>query len=290
MKHKLPFSLSLALAFGLVAAVLAGRALIRRALPPTGSAQASQAPGPLSPDPARAALQSEDAGSWIETGRRWGIYREDAEWLEETEEPVETLIRLPAPAPSPLPAPLQRGHPQAGPLPATRPATPREPTIQEVQRAAIRYAEVTPEKISRWRVLAQMRNFIPRFTLGLDRDRDTTIASSTLAGKTNFSVGPKDESTSVDFGFTWDLANLVWDSAQTSIDVRSRLMVQLRQDILEEVTRLYFQRRRLQAEFEANPTEDPTLLRERSLRLEEIAAQLDAFTGGFYSDRMHKIN
>jgi hypothetical protein len=140
-----------------------------------------------------------------------------------------------------------------------------------------------PEKISRWRRLAPPRNFIPRFTVSLDQDRDTTIASSTSAGKTTFAVGPEDESVSLDFGFTWDLANLVWDSAQTSIDVRSRLMVQLRREVLQEVTRHYFERQRLLAEFEANPTDDPLLQRERALRLEELTAQLDALTGGLYS-------
>ena len=41
---------------------------------------------------------------------------------------------------------------------------------------------------------------------------------------------------------------MIFSTEQTSIDVRSRLMVQLRDDILDEVTRLYFERRRLQLE------------------------------------------
>ena len=130
----------------------------------------------------------------------------------------------------------------------------REPSIQQVRQAAIRYAEVMPEKIQGWRNRAVWRNFFPRFTLGLDRDKDQTIASSTSGGKTTFTVGPEDESFGLDLGFTWDLANLVWNPDQTSIDTRSRLMVQLRQDLLEEVTRLYFERKRLRLEFQGRPT------------------------------------
>ena len=158
-----------------------------------------------------------------------------------------------------------------------------EPSVQEAQRAAIRYAEVMPEKIQGWRAGAIWRNWFPRFTLSLNQDRDTTIASSTSAGKTSFSVGPKDESVRLGFNFTWDLANFVWNPDQTSIDVRSRLMVQLRQDILDEVTRLYFERRRLLHEFQRNPTTDELLQGERSLRVEELTAQLDALTGGWFS-------
>ena len=89
------------------------------------------------------------------------------------------------------------------------------------------------------------------------------------------------------FGLSWDFANLIWNSDQISIDTRSRLMVQLRQDILEEVTRLYFERRRLCAEFQGNPTSDAILLHERRLRIEEVSAQLDALTGGWFSREMH---
>ncbi len=157
------------------------------------------------------------------------------------------------------------------------------PPIQEVHRAAIRYAEVMPNKIRGWRAGAMWRNWLPKFTVNLDRSKDQTIASSTSGGKTTFSVGPEDESFKVGFGFTWDFANLVWNPDQVSIDTRSRLMVQLRQDILEETTRLYFERKRLLAEFQGNLTADSVLLRERQLRVEELTAQIDALTGGWFS-------
>jgi len=161
-----------------------------------------------------------------------------------------------------------------------------KPSIFQVQQAAIRYAEVMPEKIQRWREGAVWRNWIPKFTLSLDQNRDSTVASATSGGKTTFSVGPEDTSVSLGFGFTWDLANFVWNPEQTSIDTRSRLMVQLRQDILEEVTRLFFERERLLAEFQNNPAADPLLKSERVLRIEELTAQLDALTGGWFSENL----
>lgn len=158
-----------------------------------------------------------------------------------------------------------------------------EPTILRLQQAAIAYAEVQPEKIARWRRVAQWSRLFPKFSLSVDQDSDSTIASSTAAGKTTFAIGPEDRSGSLSFGLTWDFADLFWNSDQTSIDVRSRLMVQLRHDLLEEVNRVYFERRRLLSEFAAHPSEDPLLSRERSLRLEELSAQLDGLTGGWFS-------
>ena len=79
---------------------------------------------------------------------------------------------------------------------------------------------------------------------------------------------------------------MFWNSSQTAIDVRSRLMVQLRRNVLNEVTRVYFERKRLLAEFAAHPAEDPVLLRERELRVQELGAQLDALTGGWFSEQL----
>jgi hypothetical protein len=157
------------------------------------------------------------------------------------------------------------------------------PSIQEVQEAAIRYAEVQPEKIQDWRRRAAWRSWLPELTLGLDRDSDRTVVSSTSGGKTTFSVGPEDRSVSLDVGLQWDLADFIWNPDQTAIDVRSRLMVQLRQEILDEVTRTYFERKRLLAEFQGNPTQDRLLTAERTCRIEELTAHLDALTGGLFS-------
>jgi len=299
---RLPIKPALALLFVLplvgllVVAGAAGRAGNGRELPPTAGLEPPAEPAPTGAQLGAGTLLPSKVilPSWQR------LTEKDVEEAMEEGDAAEDVLRslrgrldayaqakgTPLPGPSLLPAAALHTGPLSGP-PAAAAAVPaplREPTIQEVHRAAIRYAEVMPEKIRRWRALSQLRNFIPRFTLGLDRDRDSTIASSTSGGKTSFTVGPEDESLSVDFGFTWDLANLVWDPAQTSIDVRSRLMVQLRRDVLEETTRLYFERRRLQAEFAAHPADDPPLQQERALRIEELTAQLDALTGGLYSD------
>lgn len=185
---------------------------------------------------------------------------------------------FPAPAPSP-------SHPLVLPLRFEAEATTvsRGTSIQKVQQAAIRYAEVSPTKIQRWRQLARWRALIPKFKLGLDRDEKANVVSSTRKGVTQFTVGPERQNLSLDFDVTWDLGDLFWSPDQNSIDVRSRLMVILRQNILQEVTRLYFRRQRLMAEFQHQPSDDPILLSERQLRLEELAAQLDALTGGWYT-------
>jgi len=154
-----------------------------------------------------------------------------------------------------------------------------EPTVSEVQKMAIAYAEVGNEKIKEWRKKAGIKAIMPTFSFGYGSN---VYGSS----KGEFAVGPNDW----DFKVSWDLADLVYNNAQTSIDVRSKLMVQLRNDILSEVTRLYFERRKLQIELLSIvdiPSKDKL---EKELKLMELTALLDRLTGGSYSRVLKSTN
>jgi len=157
-----------------------------------------------------------------------------------------------------------------------------EPTIREVQEAAVRYAEVHPDKIKHWRAQARIKAFVPEF----DLDYDKTVTTALGATYDRVQVGPRDWGMSL----KWNLADLIWSTDQTSIDVRSRLMVQLRDDVLDEVNRLYFQRRRLKLELLLEPSDDLKERLEKRLRLEELTAGLNALTGGYFSRRIEELS
>lgn len=160
-----------------------------------------------------------------------------------------------------------------------------EPAISEVQQAAIKYAEVESAKIKQWRKKAQMKAILPKLTVGLDRSESTNYEIYTSATTKYVYEGPRDKSNGWDVTLSWELGDLIWSDAQTSIDVRSRLMVQLRDDILDEVTKLYFERVRLKLELDNLSIEDRKKRFEKELKLQELAASLDALTGGYFSHR-----
>ncbi|MFH1198588.1 MAG: hypothetical protein V1650_00255 [Candidatus Omnitrophota bacterium] len=164
------------------------------------------------------------------------------------------------------------------------------PTIREVQQAAIKYAEVDPNKIKRWRKQAASKAWLPEVTASVDRDTSdlwhwesgsTAKADDDTLRKGNSSIG-------WDVSVSWDLGDVIFNDDQTSIDVRSRLMVQLRDDILDEVNKLYFERLRVRMELNNLAIEDGKKRAEKELRLQELAASLDALTGGYFSQRMNK--
>ncbi|MEI8175769.1 MAG: hypothetical protein WCG78_02765 [Candidatus Omnitrophota bacterium] len=158
-----------------------------------------------------------------------------------------------------------------------------EPSIKKVQQQAIRYAEVHQEKIAQWRSLAKRRALLPTISVGVNRDTSNKSELYTSATTHYCMTGPDDISTGWDVRASWDLGNLIWSDDQTNIDVRSRLTVQLRDDIVTEVTRLYFERRRLQIDLLLSPPQNLRNKVEKELRLEELTAGIDALTGGWFA-------
>ena len=160
-----------------------------------------------------------------------------------------------------------------------------EPGIAEIHQAAIEYAEVSPDKIKWMRSAAKNQALIPKFSFNLDRDVNKNIDLD--RGGTNdpdfYIEGPRDRKLGWGIGLNWDLSELVWSYHQTSIDVRSRLMVQLRNDILDEVTKLYFERLRLKNELMQNPPQEAKQMALKQLRFAELTANIDALTGGYLS-------
>ncbi|MFH1281120.1 MAG: hypothetical protein ABIH91_00150, partial [Candidatus Omnitrophota bacterium] len=166
-----------------------------------------------------------------------------------------------------------------------------EPGIKDVREAAIKYAQVSPEKILKWQKAAAKKAFLPQINIGLDRK--TTDLWHWEGGSTTKSEDDvlRRGRESIDWGvsLSWDLSDLIWNDAQTSIDVRSKLMVELRDNILDQVNKLYFERLRVKSELDNLALEDRTKRFQKQLKLEELAASLDAFTCGYYSEQLRLL-
>lgn len=163
-----------------------------------------------------------------------------------------------------------------------------EPEIKEVQEQAIRYAEVEPQKIIRWRKQAQKKAMLPQVSIGLDRNSGDLwhweSGSSTKCEDDTLRRGR--DNLDWDVRLSWDLSELIWNNDQTSIDTRSRLMVQLRDDILDEVNKTYFERIRVKMELDSLQIEDKKKRFEKELRIKELTASLDSLTGGYFSSQI----
>ena len=167
-----------------------------------------------------------------------------------------------------------------------------EPGVREIHRQAIRYSQLGSGRFRRWQWASRLGAFLPHVSFGKDFGISSNVDID--RGGTNdpdiYIDGPEDRDRGWDFGFTWDLADFFFSTAQTSIDSRAKLWVELREEILSQTNRLYFERRRAQTEavFTGGQLTGREYL-ELLLRIDELSAELDALTDGFLSKQVQEI-
>lgn len=162
-----------------------------------------------------------------------------------------------------------------------------EPTVREMQKVAIRYALVNQDRIANLFVRARFAGWLPefraRYNYNTDDDRTTSFPTPTSPILTSQAT---DLDHRFEFRATWSLDELVFNRNELSVYRELKRLVELRTDILKEITKLYFERRRLQVDLILNPPRSLLNRVRRMLRLQELSADLDGLTGGYFSRRL----
>ena len=165
-----------------------------------------------------------------------------------------------------------------------------EPTVREVQTQAVDYVRVHPDIVDSWRTRARLRAIAPRFqadaqgTLDNDLRKVTNLdaAESEIESTTDSNTGR------LTLGARWDLDRLIFEPQEMAVAREAVRTANLRDRVLEEVTRRFFERRRLQVDLELAPPTDLSDRVRKELRLQELTADIDAFTGGWFSEKLEK--
>ena len=152
----------------------------------------------------------------------------------------------------------------------------------------MKFCDVSPEKIKNWQRDSKLKALVPKVSCGLDNHQSTNSTIYTSATKNYVAVGPDDFYKSVDVSVSWDISGLIWSDDQTNIDVRSRLNTQLRNDILDDLRRAYYERKRLQFDLITVPPKDMRSRFERELRIQELTQAIDDLTGNYLSDHIRQ--
>lgn len=165
-----------------------------------------------------------------------------------------------------------------------------EPSIQALHQQAISYANVSTDKTQKWYRNARLRAFMPTVSFDLDsaREKSIDIDRASTSVEDHYIIGPDETSFSWQIEFQWDFANLLWNDDATTIDYREKYMIETREHILHRVTQLYFERRELIISLYTHPPEDTHQYLTHCLSIDRYTANLDAYTGGWFSKQCQK--
>jgi len=166
----------------------------------------------------------------------------------------------------------------------------REPDIRSIHRASLRYLDLGPERMRGLQEGLALRGWIPSLSLRVAaardrrwlRDYDEAFVSGDMR-----QLRDRETDHHLDLEaslvMSWDLGALAFDADAIDISREQRLVVALRDSVLDEISQLYFERRGLLEQL-AQPGAAPDLDRRAlALRADELAAGLDAWTGGWFS-------
>ena len=156
-----------------------------------------------------------------------------------------------------------------------------------LHRSALRHQGLHPARLADLRERVRKRGWLPKLQVSFgyeeERDRNRDYDQSFLSGATRDLVDrEEDRGRELDVAVTlsWDLGDAVFHPEEVDVSREARSVIALRDDVLDEVTQLYFERERVLARLGVTARDESHDL---VLRAAELAAGLDAWTGGVFS-------
>jgi len=172
-----------------------------------------------------------------------------------------------------------------------------EPSIEELERAALKSYMIDRKLIQRWRRNSRLKALLPEVNISVDSsfDRDfdldtkDTIYTSSSSGR--YYIGPDERKLSEGYGrnisygikLSWKVGDALFNSSELSISNEAEDIMDFKYRVLSELRRVYFERRRLIAEMYLTPIPDNYKRFEIKNRIDELTTTLDMMSDGYFS-------
>ena len=166
-----------------------------------------------------------------------------------------------------------------------------DPPIARLQQVVLAFQGLSPASGDALRAGAARRGWWPKLSVGLgyategswSDDFDESIASG-VSRYLHDREREREREYEIGVALAWDLGDAAFHPEEVDVSRELRALVQLRADVLDEVTQLYFERQRALAEAALLPEGDARV-GALALRARELAARLDGWSGGWWSEQ-----
>lgn len=158
-----------------------------------------------------------------------------------------------------------------------------EPAIAVVQKAAVRHASLKRSSVQSWLRRVRHAAWLPDVRIGLERNHGAQTRLKAEPGTESQWVEEKDGDLSYDIQVRWSFDRLIFDPNELKVSREAQRVMELREEVLHQVTRIYFERRRLQILAVIKKKKSLRAAALHRLAVGRLTGALDALTGGWFS-------
>lgn len=163
-----------------------------------------------------------------------------------------------------------------------------EPSVNQVQRAALDYASMNPELLRSMQTRSKVAPLLPEIRLRIETEDDLDSKSITRFEEGNAAQDISATKNVADdlklYGEAkWKFGDVVFNSREFGVVREYRQTAKTRQKLLQTVTQVYFERRRAQVELLTAPPTEAAGRALAELKIAQLTGELDALTGGGFS-------
>jgi hypothetical protein len=163
-----------------------------------------------------------------------------------------------------------------------------EPSLAELQKAALSYQDTDPETAKRWRKAPNRAALLPTLKFVFDRDLERDESLDRYQDEPDRWGADTDHDLGFQVSAQWELDELVFNSDEVRVWGALADRASRREALLTMLVGYYFERRKLQLKELLSPPEDIEEMAELKLRIAELTASIDALTGGCLSAELQK--
>ena len=161
-----------------------------------------------------------------------------------------------------------------------------EPSIEEVQREALKYAHINNGRFESWITRAKNQAWLPKiYVKGQVRRKnkdDYTQDDLSIGSFADQGITVEDQSY-IEVKAEFDLRELVFHPDELRVNKEILTSVKDRKKLLEYITKLYFDRRKNQINLILNPPRSSKGLLNAKMKIMQQTSILDALTNGYFS-------
>ncbi|MEM7588852.1 MAG: hypothetical protein AAF320_01630 [Myxococcota bacterium] len=167
-----------------------------------------------------------------------------------------------------------------------------EPTIQQVQKQAIGHTRTHMDQTRSWQNRVRQAPWLPKLDVRFGQDNDTGTSVREEVGDADVFYTKDSMQWQWDIQTQWQLGHLIFNPQELHVARQTASHWELQQKALQQVTKIYFDRRKIQLQLELQPPKNQKKRMQQELAIMHLTAQLDRLTGGWFSQQLqhHRRN